>query len=49
MIYDPFLTTATGGKQPCDYQRQLAQGSACQSWLIEIPTGRGEIAPVVLA
>ena len=49
MTYAQFFTTATGGNQPYDYQRRLAEDSACQSRLIEIPTGCGKTAAVVLA
>ena len=44
MTFDQFFTTATGGNQPCDCQRRLAEGSACQSRRIEIPTGLGKTA-----
>ena len=36
MTFEQFFTTATGGNQPYDYQRRLAEDSACQSRLIEI-------------
>jgi len=49
MTIEQFFTTATGGNQPYDYQRRLAEDSACQSRLIEIPTGLGKTAVVVLA
>lgn len=49
MTFEQFFTTATGGNQPYDYQRRLAEDSACQSLLIEIPTGLGKTAAVVLA
>ena len=49
MTFEHFFTTATGGNQPYDYQRRLAEESACQSRLIEIPTGLGKTAAVVLA
>ena len=49
MTFDQFFTTATGGNEPYDYQRRLAEDSACQSRLIEIPTGCGKTAAVVLA
>ncbi len=49
MTYEQFFTTATGGNQPYDYQRRLADDSAGQSRLIEIPTGLGKTAAVVLA
>ena len=46
-----FFSGATGHK-PFDYQRRLAvgdSGTACQSQLINIPTGLGKTAAVVLA
>ena len=49
MTFKQFFTTATGGNEPYDYQRRLAEDSACQSRLIEIPTGLGKTAAVVLA
>jgi len=49
MTFKQFFTTATGGNEPYEYQRRLAEDSACQSRLIEIPTGLGETAAVVLA
>ena len=49
MIFEQFFTTAIGGDQPYDYQRRSAEDSACQSRLIEIPTGLGKTAAVVLA
>ncbi len=49
MIFDLFFKTATGGNKPYDYQRRLAEDSACQSRLIEILTGLGKTAAVVLA
>ncbi len=54
--FDAFFKTATGGQTPYDYQRRLAgEGSApsgafpCTSQLINIPTGLGKTAAVVLA
>ncbi len=49
MTFEQFFTTATGGNQPYDYQRRLADDPECQSRLIEIPTGLGKTAAVVLA
>ena len=49
MTFEQYFTTATGGNQPYDYQRRLAEDSACESRLIEIPTGLGKTASVVLA
>jgi hypothetical protein len=49
MTFEQFLSTTTGGNQPYDYQRRQAEDSACQSRLIEIPTGLGKTAAVVLA
>ena len=49
MTFEQYFTTATGGNQPYDYQRRLAEDSACESRLIEIPTGLGKTAAVVLA
>lgn len=49
MTFEPFFTTATGGNQAYDYQRRLAEEADCQSRLIEIPTGLGKTAAVVLA
>ena len=49
MTFEQSFTTATGGNQPYDYQRRLAEDSACESRLIEIPTGLGKTAAVVLA
>jgi len=49
--FDQFFERATGN-QPFDYQRRFAggnSGSACQSRLIDIPTGLGKTAAVVLA
>ena len=46
-----FFSGATG-HEPFDYQRRLAvgdSGTACQSQLINIPTGLGKTAAVVLA
>ena len=49
MTFEQFFKSATGGNQPYDYQRRLAEDPACQSRLIEIPTGLGKTAAVVLA
>ena len=49
MTFKPFFTTATGGNQPSEYQHRLAEDSACQSRLIEIPTGLGKTAAAALA
>ncbi|MBZ5601828.1 MAG: DEAD/DEAH box helicase [Acidobacteriia bacterium] len=49
--FDRFFSGATG-HEPFDYQRRLAggdSGTACQSRLIDIPTGLGKTAAVVLA
>jgi len=47
MQFDQFFQAATG-YQPYDYQRRLAWGD-CRSRLINIPTGLGKTAAVVLA
>ena len=50
--FDAFFQAATGGYAPYDYQRRLAGGDVganCQSQLINIPTGLGKTAAVVLA
>lgn len=49
--FDRFFSGATG-HEPFDYQRRLAggdSGTACQSQLINVPTGLGKTAAVVLA
>jgi CRISPR-associated endonuclease/helicase Cas3 len=49
--YENFFTVATG-HQPFDYQRRLAggdPGTTCHSQLINVPTGLGKTAAVVLA
>jgi CRISPR-associated endonuclease/helicase Cas3 len=49
--YDTFFQSATGNT-PYDYQSRLAgsdSGTACRSQLINIPTGLGKTAAVVLA
>jgi CRISPR-associated endonuclease/helicase Cas3 len=50
--FDRFFNVATG-HEPFDYQRRLAGGdlgtTLCQSQLINIPTGLGKTAAVVLA
>lgn len=50
--YDAFFASATGGHAPYAYQRRLAgdtAGRPCESQLINIPTGLGKTAAVVLA
>ena len=55
--FDRFFNGATAsngatGHEPFDYQRRLAggdSGTACRSQLINIPTGLGKTAGVVLA
>jgi CRISPR-associated endonuclease/helicase Cas3 len=55
MTFDKLFATATSeaahpnGREPFDYQRRLALDPECQSRLIEIPTGLGKTAAVVLA
>jgi CRISPR-associated endonuclease/helicase Cas3 len=53
MTFDEFFKQATGHRQgPFDYQRRLAGGDSgitCQPQLINIPTGLGKTAAVVLA
>lgn len=53
MNFDDFFKAATGHEQgPFDYQRRLAGsdlGAVCESKLINIPTGLGKTAAVVLA
>ncbi len=46
--YRDFFHTATGNL-PYDWQRRLAEDPACRSRLIDIPTGLGKTAGVVLA
>ena len=49
--FDTFFHTATGN-MPYDYQSRLAgndSGKDCRSQLINIPTGLGNTAAVVLA
>lgn len=51
MSFDQFFHTATGN-QPYNYQHRLAGGDAgtrCESLLIDIPTGLGKTAAVVIA
>src|SRR5664279_1431964 len=51
MTFEEFFTAATG-HAPYDYQRRLAGGDAgraCKSHLINVPTGLGKTAAVVLA
>jgi CRISPR-associated endonuclease/helicase Cas3 len=47
--YETFFRTATGLDGPFDYQRRLAEDPECNSRLINIPTGCGKTAAVVLA
>jgi CRISPR-associated endonuclease/helicase Cas3 len=50
--FDRFFSDATGGHEPFDYQRRLAgsdSDTTCRSQLINIPTGLGKTAAVVLA
>ena len=55
ITFDQFFKTATSdaahpnGRDPFDYQRRLALDPECRSRLIEIPTGLGKTAAVVLA
>lgn len=52
MNFDDFFHAATGHPAPFDYQRRLAGGDTgcdCRSQLINIPTGLGKTAGVVLA
>jgi CRISPR-associated endonuclease/helicase Cas3 len=52
MSFQDYFRAATGHGQPFDYQRRLAGGDtgcACESQLINIPTGLGKTAAVVLA
>ncbi len=44
-----FQAAASGAPEPYDWQRRLAEDPACQSRLIDIPTGLGKTAGVVLA
>ena len=53
-MFDPFFRRTTGQPGPFDYQRRLAEGdggagNACVSRLIDVPTGCGKTAAVVLA
>jgi CRISPR-associated endonuclease/helicase Cas3 len=51
MTFGQFFETATG-HAPYDYQQRLAGGDAgrpCESQLINVPTGLGKTAAVVLA
>ena len=51
MTFEEFFRAATG-HAPYDYQRRLATGEAgchCKSQLINVPTGLGKTAAVVLA
>jgi len=48
--FNAFFSAAFEDKRrPYDYQRRLGEDPACQSRLIEIPTGLGKTAAVVLA
>ena len=47
--YRQFFEKATGGRTPYDYQIRLAEDPECKSLLINIPTGLGKTAAVVLA
>lgn len=53
MNFEQFFKAATGHEQgPYDYQVRLAggdKGCSCQSLLINVPTGLGKTAAVVLA
>jgi CRISPR-associated endonuclease/helicase Cas3 len=52
MNFEEFFNAATGHPVPFDYQRRLAGGDTgcdCRSQLINIPTGLGKTAGVVLA
>lgn len=52
MNFDDFFKAATRHGQPYEYQRRLAggnEGCDCESKLINIPTGLGKTAAVVLA
>jgi len=48
MDYETFFKTATK-HPPYDWQRRLVEDSKSQSRLIDIPTGLGKTAGVVLA
>ena len=51
MTFEQFFEAATG-HAPYDYQRRLAGGDGgrpCESQLINVPTGLGKTAAVVLA
>ncbi len=47
--FDPFFRQATGQAVPFDYQRSLAEEDVCRSRLVDVPTGCGKTAAVVLA
>lgn len=50
MTYSDFFKAATGGEHPpYGWQERLANSEACMSRLIDIPTGLGKTAGVVLA
>jgi CRISPR-associated endonuclease/helicase Cas3 len=47
--YEQFFKKATGGYNPFDYQTRLTEDAEAKSRLINIPTGLGKTAAVVLA
>lgn len=47
--FPDFFQTATGGRLPYPWQTRLADDPVCRSRLIDIPTGLGKTAGVVLA
>jgi CRISPR-associated endonuclease/helicase Cas3 len=50
--FDRFFSGAAGGHEPFDYQQRLAGGDSgkdCKSQLINVPTGLGKTAAVILA
>ena len=47
--YEQFFKVATGGHSPFDYQTRLGEDPECKSRLINIPTGLGKTAAVILA
>src|SRR5580692_11230940 len=50
--FDQFFSSGAHFSEPYDYQRRLAggdSGTICRSQLINIPTGLGKTAAVVLA
>lgn len=48
LSYSQFFKAATGNA-PYDWQTRLAEDPTCQSRLIDIPTGLGKTAGVILA